>query len=101
MKRRRSCSLARDDVDGALDVLAASFEEAVVTLGEHGARAARGHERFGAPAREVRVLDTTGAGDAATGTYLGARLHGDAPDAALEIAMEAAARVVGGLGALG
>lgn len=89
------------DVDGALDVLETSFDEAVVTLGEHGARAARGHERFDAPAREVRVLDTTGAGDAATGTYLGARLRGEAPGPALEVAMEAAARVVAGLGALG
>jgi sugar/nucleoside kinase (ribokinase family) len=45
------------------------------------------------------VLDTTGAGDAATGTYLGARLNGDDVSAALSKAMAASARVVGDLGA--
>jgi sugar/nucleoside kinase (ribokinase family) len=45
------------------------------------------------------VLDTTGAGDAATGTYLGARLREEPPERALEDAMSASAHVVEGLGA--
>lgn len=90
-----------DDARDALDVLAQHFDEVVVTLGRRGALGARGAERAQVAAHEVDVLDTTGAGDAATGAYLGARLHGVSLTQALSIAMEAAARAVGGLGALG
>lgn len=89
------------DLDVALNSLAALFDEVVITRGEHGALAALGDERFAELARRVDVLDTTGAGDAATGTYLGERLHGGEPQEALEAAMAASARVLGGLGALG
>jgi len=89
------------DVKSSLNGLAERFGEVVITRGAHGVLGARGTERFFEPARDVAVLDTTGAGDAATGTYLGARLHGDEPERALELAMAASARVIGGLGALG
>jgi len=92
---------ATSEVDDAADVLGELFDEVVITRGEHGALAALGDDRFSVPANVVDVLDTTGAGDAATGAYLGARLHGDAPLAALERAIVASARVLGGLGALG
>jgi ribokinase len=88
-----------ENVEEAADVLARLFEEVVITRGGNGALCAIGAERFHVAARRVAVLDTTGAGDAATGAYLGARLHAVAPAQALAIAMEAAARVVGGLGA--
>jgi sugar/nucleoside kinase (ribokinase family) len=91
----------RSDVESALDALAALFDEVVITRGERGALGALGAERFRVSARQVEVLDTTGAGDAATGAYLGARLLGNAPLAALKSAMIASARVLGGLGALG
>lgn len=89
------------DVVDAMDVLAALFGEVVVTRGQRGALAALGQERFSVDALDATVLDTTGAGDAATGAYLGARLNDATPPEALERAMQAAARVVGGLGALG
>ena len=89
------------DMASALEVLADMFDEAIITWGANGAIGAAGKERFDAPAREVSVLDTTGAGDAAAGTYLGARLHGVPPAPALASAMVAAARTVTGLGALG
>lgn len=89
------------DVEDALNALAALFDEVVITRGERGALGALGAERFRVRARKVKVLDTTGAGDAAAGAYLGGRLHGDTPLAALESAMIASARVLGGLGALG
>lgn len=92
---------AQDTVEDAASSLAALFGEVVITRGEHGALAAVGSERFAVPATVVDVQDTTGAGDAATGAYLGARLHGEDPAVALERAMIASARVVGGLGALG
>jgi sugar/nucleoside kinase (ribokinase family) len=90
-----------EDVEEAADVLSRLFGEVVITRGSKGALCAIGEERFHVDAHRVAVLDTTGAGDAATGAYLGARLHGVAPAQALAIAMEAAARVVGGLGAFG
>jgi sugar/nucleoside kinase (ribokinase family) len=84
-----------------LEILAQLFDEVVITLGAGGAIAARGTERYHASALEVAVVDTTGAGDAATGAYVGARLHGESPEHSLALAMEAASAVVGGLGALG
>jgi ribokinase len=89
------------DLDAALEVLAASFDEVVITAGGRGAVSSRGAERYRALARDVMVLDTTGAGDAATGAYLGARLSNVEPAMALDRAMEAGSRVVGGLGAHG
>ena len=89
------------DTRAALDTLAELFDEVVVTLGPRGAAGALGPQRAHVEAFDVEVLDTTGAGDAATGAYLGARLHGLAPAQALAIAMEAGARAVGGLGAVG
>lgn len=96
----RALSESKDAAD-ALDTLALSYDEVVITRGELGALAALGAQRFSEAAVKVEVLDTTGAGDAATGTYLGARLSGEEPPIALRRAMAASARVVGGLGALG
>ncbi len=90
-----------ENPDAALDTLALSYQEVVITRGELGALAALGAQRFAEAAVKTEVLDTTGAGDAATGTYLGARLSGEKPLVALQRAMAASARVVGGLGALG
>jgi sugar/nucleoside kinase (ribokinase family) len=87
------------NVDDALEVLAARFDEVVITRGAQGAVAATKEGRSRVPAQAAEVLDTTGAGDAATGTYLGARLRGEDPETALAHAMEVAARVVEGLGA--
>ncbi len=89
------------DVAAALVVLADIAEEVVVTCGARGARARRGAEDWSKPARATEVLDTTGAGDAATGAYLGARLSGLEPADALARAMDAAAEVVRGLGSAG
>jgi ribokinase len=92
---------ATDDPHGALDILSRLFDEVVVTLGDRGAICARGSERYVASALPVEVLDTTGAGDAATGAYLGARLRNESPERSLALAMEAAAAVLGGLGSRG
>jgi len=45
------------------------------------------------------VADTTGAGDAFTGTFLARRLSGDGPEQAVRAGLAAAARVVAGPGA--
>ncbi|MGB8179839.1 MAG: PfkB family carbohydrate kinase [Acidimicrobiales bacterium] len=87
------------DANDALEFLAARFHEVVITRGALGAIAAVGETRTRVSAHDVAVLDTTGAGDAANGTYLGARLREESPERALEEAMNASAYVVGGLGA--
>lgn len=89
-----------DDPDGALGALASAYGEVLVTRGADGAAAAHGLDRARAGARPTTVVDTTGAGDAASGAYLAARLAGEGLAGALEAAMAAAARVVGGLGAV-
>jgi len=90
-----------DDVDGALATLARDWPEVVVTRGARGALARRRDEVVAASARGGNVVDTTGAGDAATGTYLAHRLNGVDLATALEHAMDAAARVVRALGSRG
>jgi sugar/nucleoside kinase (ribokinase family) len=87
------------DVENALEFLASRFHEVVITRGGRGAIAAVGETRWRVFAHDVVVLDTTGAGDAANGTYLGARLREESPERALEEAMSASAHVVGELGA--
>lgn len=88
-------------VDEAMAKLSEAFDEVVVTLGPGGALASCGAQRASAVSQGTYVIDTTGAGDAATGAYLGARLGGASLDDALELAMAASAKVVGGLGARG
>jgi sugar/nucleoside kinase (ribokinase family) len=87
------------DVEDALEFLAARFHEVVITRGGEGAIAAVGEVRARERAHDAVVLDTTGAGDVANGTYLGARLREESPERALEEAMSAASHVVQELGA--
>jgi sugar/nucleoside kinase (ribokinase family) len=61
----------------------------------------RDAETFSASANVGNIVDTTGAGDSATGTYLAHRLLGADIETALHYAMAAAARVVQGLGSRG
>jgi ribokinase len=86
-------------VETALDRLDGMFDEVVVTRGANGAVSEVEGVRFYVPSLATEILDTTGAGDAATGTYLGARLLGEDPQTALGIAMAASARVVAEFGA--
>lgn len=89
------------DVAGALGRLSQDWSEVVVTRGARGAMAVSGGEIVTVPARVEHVVDTTGAGDSATGTYLAHRLRGADVTTSLARAMEAAAHVVGGLGSRG
>jgi sugar/nucleoside kinase (ribokinase family) len=76
------------------------YQEVVLTLGADGALLSRpGTELLHCPADRVAVVDTTGAGDAFTGTFLAVRLQGAEPDQALRAALAAAARVVASPGA--
>jgi ribokinase len=89
------------DVERALLTLGARWREVVVTRGAQGAMVRHDEEDFIVPALAGDVVDTTGAGDSATGTYLAHRLMGVDVTTALTHAMEAGARVVGRLGSRG
>jgi sugar/nucleoside kinase (ribokinase family) len=76
------------------------YREVALTLGVDGALfSGPGTELLHCPAHRVDVVDTTGAGDAFTGTFLAWRLRGEEPGAALRAALAAAALVVGSPGA--
>ena len=88
-------------LDAALERLGEDYREVVVTRGGDGAVARENGENRFTPSLRRHVLDTTGAGDAATGAYLAARLAGRDVAEALDQAMRASADVVGGLGSRG
>jgi sugar/nucleoside kinase (ribokinase family) len=76
------------------------YREVALTLGGDGVLySGPGSEQLHSPAERVAVEDTTGAGDAFTGTFLARRLWGDAPEPALRAGLVAAARVVTAAGA--
>jgi ribokinase len=89
------------DVVDAVRHLSLDFDEVIVTLGEHGARARVAGVDYSVPSSSAEVIDTTGAGDAATGAYLAVRLHEVSVKEALGAAMMAASEVVAGLGSRG
>ena len=89
------------DVDAALEELGHQWSEVVVTLGARGVRARHDATTYTALANVEDVVDTTGAGDSASGTYLAYRLGGADVQTSLQRAMTAAARVVRALGSRG
>jgi sugar/nucleoside kinase (ribokinase family) len=89
------------EVDAALARLSESFNEIVVTRGKHGARARCDGVDHEMASLSGEVVDTTGAGDAATGAYLASRLRGESVEDALRAAMSASSEVVKGLGSRG
>jgi ribokinase len=82
------------DPAAAAGVLAESFAEVVVTLGEDGALWTDGSGLVRVAAPAVDVVDTTGAGDAFAGGLLSARVRGAGPEEALEAGCALAARAV-------
>jgi ribokinase len=85
----------------AVTTLASRFNEVVVTRGSSGAVARKDGVTHLVDSSSDTVIDTTGAGDAATGAYLAVRLGDGSIDEGLEAAMAAAAVVVRGLGSRG
>ena len=94
-----------EGVDGALDatpkLLSLGPRSVVITLGEEGAVFSGGESAQHLTAPKVKVVDTTGAGDAFVGA-LAARLAGDAPlKDAVAYAVRAGAAAVTEAGAQG
>ena len=93
------------ELSGESDVLVAGHalndiaNEVMITRGGLGAVVIHKSTVFSEPSRHVEIVDTTGAGDAATGAYLSARLNALDCVESLRLAMKSASEVVGGLGA--
>jgi ribokinase len=90
-----------DDLDVAATSLGEFFDEVFVTMGRAGAVVVNDARLWHETSRSESVLDTTGAGDAASGAYLAHRIGGKSIDDSLVAAMDAAAVVVRGLGSRG
>ena len=91
---------AHDPAIAELQRLADMHEKLfIVTLGPDGSVAFDGSARFDCPASPVvRVVDTTGAGDAYAAAFLARYCHGaDIPDA-MEHAASLAAKIIGQIG---
>jgi len=87
------------DVEIQRAVLTRRFPVVVVKRGAAGAEVWRGAEIFRSPAPRVKVVDTTGAGDAFAAAFLAARLAGEATPTCLEKAVAAGSIAVEFLGA--
>jgi sugar/nucleoside kinase (ribokinase family) len=91
----------RVEVGDAASVLSRDFEEVLITRGREGVLAVADSQAWSEESLSVEVLDTTGAGDAASGAYIAARLDGLSVAESLTLAMQAAAVVVRALGSSG
>jgi sugar/nucleoside kinase (ribokinase family) len=69
--------------DAQLAILAQTFPVVALKRGREGAMVAEGERRWSVPAPNVSALDTSGAGDAFLGGFLGAYLKKEGTDAAL------------------
>ncbi len=91
-----------DSVEAALavaDALAQRCRSVVVTLGAHGSVVADANAARHFPARKVKVVDTTGAGDSFAGALAAALVSGATIDDAVERGTDASALTVQHVGA--
>lgn len=88
---------------GAIDSLSSNYPETdiVMTVGKDGAYFAHGKCRYFVSGREVKVVDTTAAGDTFLGYYLMSRIEGADPEGAMTKANFAASITVSRPGAMG
>lgn len=86
----------REDPEEILNTIAQEYPElkVVLTLGEKGAVFMSGEERVFCPARSVKAVDTTAAGDTFTGYFLEEYLSGGNAEKALQMATLAASVAV-------
>jgi sugar/nucleoside kinase (ribokinase family) len=64
------------DVESAIEELAKHVPLLVVKMGEAGAVARRGHERFASPGVKIQFVDPVGAGDSFDAGFLSRYVHG-------------------------
>ena len=85
------------DIRQMIEMLKSRYPETnvVLTLGEHGAYSIFKDAVFFEPARRVKVVDTTAAGDTFTGYYLQSIREGESVQNALRCAAKAASIAIG------
>ncbi|MBV1704201.1 MAG: ribokinase, partial [Hyphomicrobiales bacterium] len=86
-------------VDEALDALAARYPMVALKRGPAGATLTIGGRRLEAPARAIRVMDSTGAGDSFAAAFIARLSLGATASAALAAAIRAGTRACRRLGA--
>jgi 2-dehydro-3-deoxygluconokinase len=79
-----------DRADEVVRALGGGPREVVITMGEAGALVSAGGSFSRVEAPETEIVDASGAGDALAAVYLGSRLEGRPPPAALARAVAAA-----------
>lgn len=93
-------SLFPGDFDAALNRLPELVAEAAITRGAGGSIALTAHDRVAVPAdQDIKVMDTTGAGDLYAAGYLFGRQRGDGLERSAQLATTAASEIISHLGA--
>jgi sugar/nucleoside kinase (ribokinase family) len=87
------------DPEAQLPILARSYPVVALKRGKEGAMAAEGERHWCVTAPDVPVVDTSGAGDAFFGGFLGAYLRGEGIEAALRRGVELGSSTVSTFGA--
>ena len=87
-----------DDIDGAVEALAAKVPTLVVTHGPNGAEAHSGGEHARVPAEPAQVVDTTGAGDLFAAGFLAGQAEGRSLHDSLTMGAVCAAECIGHFG---
>lgn len=88
-----------DDAKLLVEELAKIAKSAVITLGADGAVYSEGGEAVHLPSESVRVVDTTGAGDAFVGALAASLSHGEKLGDAVKVGLKAGAAAVQHFGA--
>ncbi|AKU07557.1 MULTISPECIES: 1-phosphofructokinase [Haloferax] len=91
----RTVETEADAIAAAEELHARGFEYVLASLGADGALLVTDSEVLSAPALDVEVVDTVGAGDAVMSGFLAAREHGLSDADALRMGVLTASRVVG------
>jgi ribokinase len=86
-------------LEGGTELLANKVNTVVIKRGKEGVYSAKGAERFRQPSFDVRVVDTTGAGDSFDAGFLLGILEGREMQECLGFGQAVAAMKIGGLGA--
>lgn len=87
-----------NDIDAALAKLKLLSQSIVITMGENGALISNAQETFNVAGRKVVAVDTNGAGDAFSGSFLYALNAGLGEKAAAELAVLVSSQVVSQFG---
>lgn len=99
MNEEEACELVKSDLQSCIKFIRKIGKCAVITLGGVGAIAVYGNNIWYCPARNVKVVDTTGAGDGFAGGFLYGLSAGWSIPECLQLGSYIAAEVVSRLGA--